>query len=33
VLAVIKEFAVGLVGGLIMVILLTGGKKLVAVFK
>jgi predicted DNA repair protein MutK len=33
VLAVIKEFALGLVGGLIMVILLTGGKKLVAVFK
>ncbi|MEO7214416.1 DUF808 family protein [Mucilaginibacter sp.] len=32
-LAVIKEFALGLIGGLIMVALLTGGKKIYSVFK
>ena len=32
-LAIIKEFALGLIGGLIIVVLLTGGKKFVSVFK
>jgi predicted DNA repair protein MutK len=32
-LAIIKEFSLGLIGGLIIVVLLTGGKKLISVFK